>query len=227
MNFIIEKKGSEIMSFQENLRYYREKAGYKQAKDFAEALNIPYSTYTGYEVRNREPKYETLCKIADLLQVSTDDLLGRTTNILGTNEDERLKKELNNLLNPNEVKNLQIVINNIDKEDIHCSFLELQQDFFLDKSGIISIINTLNEAMEDKKKNIFQKSLFSSFLIDIILLTDRRMDNIYSGKTNLSKDKQEKEIKKMLAIQKEVSEFLGIDKQLPKLQDIKCNISNK
>ncbi|RGO02651.1 XRE family transcriptional regulator [Megamonas rupellensis] len=227
MNFIIKKKGSEIMSFQENLRYYREKAGYKQAKDFAEALNIPYSTYTGYEVRNREPKYETLCKIADLLQVSTDDLLGRTTNILGTNEDERLKKELNNLLNPNEVKNLQIVINNIDKEDIHCSFLELQQDFFLDKSGIISIINTLNEAMEDKKKNIFQKSLFSSFLIDIILLTDRRMDNIYSGKTNLSKDKQEKEIKKMLAIQKEVSEFLGIDKQLPKLQDIKCNISNK
>lgn len=227
MNFIIKKKGSETMSFQENLRYYREKAGYKQAKDFAEALNIPYSTYTGYEVRNREPKYETLCKIADLLQVSTDDLLGRTTNILGTNEDERLKKELNNLLNPNEVKSLQVVINNIDKEDIHCSFLELQQDFFLDKSGIISIINTLNEAMEDKKKNIFQKSLFSSFLIDIILLTDRRIDNIYFGKTNLSKDEQEKEIKKMLAIQKEVSEFLGIDKQLPKLQDIKCNMSNK
>ena len=215
------------MSFQENLRYYREKAGYKQAKDFAEALNIPYSTYTGYEVRNREPKYETLCKIADLLQVSTDDLLGRTTNILGTNEDERLKKELNNLLNPNEVKSLQVVVNNIDKEDIHCSFLELQQDFFLDKSGIISIINALNEAMENKKKNIFQKSLFSSFLIDIILLTDRRIDNIFFGKTNLSKDEQEKEIKKMLAIQKEVSVFLGIDKQLPKLQDIKCNISNK
>lgn len=225
MNFIIKKKGSETMSFQENLRYYREKAGYKQAKDFAEALNIPYSTYTGYEVRNREPKYETLCKIADLLQVSTDDLLGRTTNILGTNEDERLKKELNNLLNPNEVKSLQVVVNNIDKEDIHCSFLELQQDFFLDKSGIISIINALNEAMENKKKNIFQKSLFSSFLIDIILLTDRRIDNIFFGKTNLSKDEQEKEIKKMLAIQKEVSVFLGIDKQLPKLQDIKCKLN--
>lgn len=225
MNFIIKMKGSEIMSFQENLRYYREKAGYKQAKDFAEALNIPYSTYTGYEVRNREPKYETLCKIADLLQVSTDDLLGRTTNILGTNEDERLKKELNNLLNPNEVKSLQVVVNNIDKEDIHCSFLELQQDFFLDKSGIISIINALNEAMENKKKNIFQKSLFSSFLIDIILLTDRRIDNIFFGKTNLSKDEQEKEIKKMLAIQKEVSVFLGIDKQLPKLQDIKCKLN--
>ena len=92
MNFIIKKKGSEIMGFQENLRYYREKAGYKQAKDFAEALNIPYSTYTGYEVRNREPKYETLCKIADILQVSTDDLLGRTTNIIGNKEDNKLEK---------------------------------------------------------------------------------------------------------------------------------------
>lgn len=70
------------MSFQENLKYYREKAGYKQAKDFAQILNISYSTYVGYESKNREPKYEMLCKIADLLEVSTDDLLGRTSNIL-------------------------------------------------------------------------------------------------------------------------------------------------
>lgn len=80
------------MSFQENLRYYREKAGYKQAKEFAKILNISYTTYTSYENQGREPKYNTLCKIADILQVSTDDLLGRTTNIIGNNEDERLKK---------------------------------------------------------------------------------------------------------------------------------------
>ena len=42
-------KGSETMSFQENLRYHRKKAGYQQAKDFAMALNISYSTYKGYE----------------------------------------------------------------------------------------------------------------------------------------------------------------------------------
>ena len=48
------------------------------------ALNISYSTYKGYESQGREPKYETLCRIADLLKVSTDDLLGRTTNILGS-----------------------------------------------------------------------------------------------------------------------------------------------
>ena len=65
------------MSFQENLKYYRERAGYKSAKEFANTLGIPPNTYVGYEVRGREPKFDTLCKIADLLEVSTDDLLGR------------------------------------------------------------------------------------------------------------------------------------------------------
>lgn len=64
-----------MSNFSKNLRHYRQKAGYKQAKDFAEALNIPYSTYKGYESQGREPKYETLCKIADLLEVSIDDLI--------------------------------------------------------------------------------------------------------------------------------------------------------
>lgn len=71
------------MSFQENLKYYREKAGYKTAKELADALNLPYNTYAGYESKNREPKYQMLCKIADLLNVSTDELLGRENNILG------------------------------------------------------------------------------------------------------------------------------------------------
>lgn len=62
------------------------------------ALNISYSTYKGYESQGREPKYETLCRIADLLQVSTDDLLGRTTNILGNKDDYILLKRLDKLL---------------------------------------------------------------------------------------------------------------------------------
>lgn len=44
------------MSFQENLKHYREKAGYKSAKEFANTLGIPPNTYVGYEVRGREPK---------------------------------------------------------------------------------------------------------------------------------------------------------------------------
>lgn len=86
------------MAFQENLRYYREKAGYKQAKEFAKVLGITYTTYVGYENKGREPKYDTLCKIADLLNVSTDELLGRKNNIIGANEDERLKESINKML---------------------------------------------------------------------------------------------------------------------------------
>lgn len=64
------------MAFQENLRFYREKAGYRQAKDFAAAIGLSYTTYIAYENQGREPKYETLRRIAEALNVSIDTLLG-------------------------------------------------------------------------------------------------------------------------------------------------------
>ncbi|WP_304067486.1 helix-turn-helix domain-containing protein [Megamonas hypermegale] len=78
------------MGFQENLKYYREKAGYKTAKDFSEALSLPYATYAAYENKNREPKYNTLCKIADLLNVSTDELLGAKEKTYTAKDLDRL-----------------------------------------------------------------------------------------------------------------------------------------
>ena len=53
-----------MSTFQERLRYYREKAGYKTARKFSEEIEIPYSTYLSYENAGKEPKYETLIKIA-------------------------------------------------------------------------------------------------------------------------------------------------------------------
>ena len=64
------------MTFQDNLRHYREKAGYAQAKDFAAAIGVKYSTYIGYESQGKEPKYDTLRLIAATLNVSIDTLLG-------------------------------------------------------------------------------------------------------------------------------------------------------
>ena len=69
------------MNFQDKLRQYREQAGYKQAKDFAEKIGIPYTTYLGYENQGREPKYELLCKIATALNCTTDELLGREKHV--------------------------------------------------------------------------------------------------------------------------------------------------
>lgn len=64
------------MALQDNLKHFREKAGFT-AKEFADLLEVPYGTYVSYENRAREPKYELLIKIADALHVSIDDLLGR------------------------------------------------------------------------------------------------------------------------------------------------------
>ena len=43
--------------------------------DMARKLGVAYSTYDGYETGYREPKYETLLKIASALEVSIADLL--------------------------------------------------------------------------------------------------------------------------------------------------------
>lgn len=69
-----------MSSFGENLKKYRELAGFPTAKEFAEVLDIAYPTYVSYESNGREPKFELLCKIADLLNVSIDKLLGHETD---------------------------------------------------------------------------------------------------------------------------------------------------
>lgn len=80
-----------MSKFQENLRAYREKSGIT-AKGFAAEIGINYTTYTAYENQGREPKYDTLIKIAAALHVSIDDLLGYTVD-----EWEKSKTLLANL----------------------------------------------------------------------------------------------------------------------------------
>lgn len=50
-------------------------------KQLADELNIPYTTYVGYEKNEREPNSEILIDIATFFNVSTDYLLGRKKNI--------------------------------------------------------------------------------------------------------------------------------------------------
>lgn len=79
-------------SFSHNLRYYRKKSGYS-SNELAELLNIPYTTFKGYENAGREPKYETLCRIANILKVSTDELLGNIDSLyVYTEKEEDINK---------------------------------------------------------------------------------------------------------------------------------------
>lgn len=160
------------MSFQENLKYYREKSGYKTAKDFADVLNIPYTSYVAYENKGREPKYEMLCKIADLLEVSTDDLLGRTSNILGNKEDKRLKKLLDEifLLNKTTSAYFDIEINNIDKDFIYLLVKCNSQIFNVDinKNDFINSFNKLKNQQEEEIKYFFKEYIQINIINEII-----------------------------------------------------------
>ena len=65
------------MSLGKKLQLLREKCGYDQAK-VCDFLNIEQSTLSNYENGRRIPKPETLIKLAELFNVSTDYLLGLT-----------------------------------------------------------------------------------------------------------------------------------------------------
>ena len=61
--------------FNRNLSELRVMRGLSQ-KDMAEKIGVARSTYTLYEKGAREPNISKIIKIAEVLQVSTDELFG-------------------------------------------------------------------------------------------------------------------------------------------------------
>ncbi len=64
------------MKFNECLKHQRESCGYTQ-KQLADLLGIAPRSYQRYELGEREPNIETLIRIANLFEISLDDLVGR------------------------------------------------------------------------------------------------------------------------------------------------------
>lgn len=60
-----------------NLEYYRKKKGYSQS-DVAQELNITRQAYSNYERGKRQADYETLLKLAEILDTTVDGLLTGT-----------------------------------------------------------------------------------------------------------------------------------------------------
>lgn len=186
------------MSFQENLRYYREKIGYKQAKDFAKVLGIPYPTYVGYESQGREPKYETLCKIADELQVSTDDLLGRTTNIIGNKDDYILLKRLDKLLYiANKNHNTDIKVQKIDSNNIYFknNNASIPFEYTVNKKQIIKAFNKIDIEHEEETSNILALFLSNTNIEQVI---KKLQDNIIKANEIQNEKERTKKIKSIL-----------------------------
>ncbi|WP_425595529.1 helix-turn-helix domain-containing protein [Priestia flexa] len=82
--------------FGKRLATLRKEKGISQY-EFADRIGFSRGQVANYEQGKREPDYETLQKIADFFDVSTDYLLGRTDNpdlIEEKNEESLLDPEL-------------------------------------------------------------------------------------------------------------------------------------
>ncbi len=88
-------------------------------KGLATQLNTTQQTYSDYETGRTEPDSETLIKIADILAISIDYLLGRsddfgnisvqTEGIQLTNEEEGLLNNFRTLPRPERAQTLEYV----------------------------------------------------------------------------------------------------------------------
>ncbi len=81
-----------MVDFGQKLKELRRERGYTQA-DLAAKLSVTKSVVSYYENQERVPSPEVLMKIADIFNVSTDFLLGRTRefkilDVSDLNEDE-------------------------------------------------------------------------------------------------------------------------------------------
>ena len=59
------------------LKTHRKQHGYTQ-QEVADILNISRQAYSNYEHEKRSPRLPVLIKLADLYQISLDELIGRT-----------------------------------------------------------------------------------------------------------------------------------------------------
>lgn len=66
------------MDFHINLKAYRKSRGLTQ-ENISNRLGIKRSTYAKYEIGENQPDYKTLERLADFFNISTDELLGRSS----------------------------------------------------------------------------------------------------------------------------------------------------
>ena len=87
-------------NFNDNLKEARLKRNLSQ-KEVADQIGVAKSTYSLYESGNREPSVQTIKKIADVLNVSADELLGLseqpTTIAAHFDGDEHTEEELDKI----------------------------------------------------------------------------------------------------------------------------------
>lgn len=163
--------------FSENLKKYRLNQKLSKA-ELARKLNLQYTTYDNYERGTGEPKLNKLIEIANILNVSIDDLVGKNSN----NQDEQIQKELKNILSDknfmfNNDTKISINFKNIDNKYIYLqgNIDKLNQsiDFKYSKTKFLNDIDTLNKNFSKIKQTTIMMNLCNICLLklglDIVL----------------------------------------------------------
>ncbi|XOV95180.1 MAG: XRE family transcriptional regulator [Bacteroidota bacterium] len=94
------------MSVSENIKYLRKQAGYTQ-EQFANEVGIKRSLVGAYEEGRAEPRLQTLQKIGEVLNVTTDALIAKD---LTKDDPKKYQKE--------KIRILSITVDKEDKENI-------------------------------------------------------------------------------------------------------------
>ena len=90
--------------FSERLKESRKKRGYTQS-ELAKYMNMRQGSYTKWEPGMTEPRIESLIKLADILDTTTDFLLGKTNIDFGN--DSKVYEEYKELLSQNKKEEIK------------------------------------------------------------------------------------------------------------------------
>jgi len=102
------------MKFNERLKTYRKRAGLSQ-EQFASALNVKQYNVSDYEVGRSEPSIELLIKIAKILEISIDELLGNDNAPLSVEgKEKKLLEAIENLPEEDKSKAVDFAIEVIE-----------------------------------------------------------------------------------------------------------------
>lgn len=131
------------------LKSLRESKGYKQ-NFIAEKIGIKSNTLSGYESGTRRPDAEILAKLADIYDVSTDYIIGRTDKKRYYDLTEKDQKEID--------KELEEMISNLDSESGYSKYNDGDPMTDEDRELLkISLENSLRVAKQLAKKKFTPK----------------------------------------------------------------------
>jgi len=136
-------------------------------KDLADVLGITYQAVSFYENNKRQPSFETLTKIADYFDVSTDYLLGET-NIkkpitfnekvfsdalrkIRNNSIQKIKEDSFEKIDDNNLQDIKIMSLSLSAEpivELICKKWDIENEFYIPNDIIEITVQILEKALD-------------------------------------------------------------------------------